>query len=148
MTSTISIPIASPSDDQKFLDPLPNEIIQTIVSYLTRSDCMQYMRVCRSWYDTVPQYFKEHWSSLKLLRHDVYSSNNLWLRCIDGGSHIKQVAFEWFHKQHEIDRIMKLLFVKDCQNIEALGIRVSLLFVFFPTLHLSQKTHILCITYI
>ncbi|KAI9245698.1 hypothetical protein BDA99DRAFT_527877 [Phascolomyces articulosus] len=85
---------------------LPFDIKTEITSYLSQSDCLTCMTVCRTWQKQIPQYAQPVWSQLRLHSSNIvlpYHQHQLWEQCI--GRHVKSVVFDSFQLEDDEERL-------------------------------------------
>ena len=85
---------------QQFMlfDSLSFDILINIFSYLTKTDCLQCMAVCKTWYNDVPGYTENVWTEVDIRRFNTgILKKNLWLRFV--GKHVKKSRFKVFENK-------------------------------------------------
>ncbi|KAI9246732.1 hypothetical protein BDA99DRAFT_576546 [Phascolomyces articulosus] len=102
-----------------FLNKFSFDIITQIFSYLNQRDCLNCMKVCRTWYNDIPQYTAENWRTLRISSQEVIHGliNQRLLRCL--GNHVKNVILITMN-QDKVYTILQILKKSGCHGIESL----------------------------
>ncbi|KAI9246750.1 hypothetical protein BDA99DRAFT_592358 [Phascolomyces articulosus] len=102
-----------------FLNKFSFDIITQIFSYLNQRDCLNCMKVCRTWYNDIPQYTAENWRTLRISSQEVIHGliNQRLLRCL--GNHVKNVILITMN-QDKVYTILQILQKSGCHGIESL----------------------------
>ncbi|KAI9278257.1 hypothetical protein BDA99DRAFT_1784 [Phascolomyces articulosus] len=84
MTTPTTITI----NNDTLFNTLPFDILSHIFSYLTKTESLRCMLVCKTWYADLPQYTKLVWRTLKIRGNVSYfKQSRTWLKFI--GLHVK-----------------------------------------------------------
>ena len=98
------------------------DIVVQITSYLTQTQCLICMEVCRDWYSALPQYTQSSWRTLNLRGREALRSHLRRERCL--GSHVRHVAIMDVYddrKQKALTTLMERLVEWKCTQLESLG---------------------------
>lgn len=111
-TAPSSLPNSSRVD---LLHSLPYDVVVTILSLLTQQDCLRCLEVCQEWCTLIPMYARETlFREIQLDEHLDSSNMSKFL-----GPHVDVVSFN--KKCHRLDRVLDMLYEKQCSNIQRLG---------------------------
>ncbi|KAI9499349.1 hypothetical protein BDB00DRAFT_783411 [Zychaea mexicana] len=101
-----------------FTSALPYDIVSTIFSHVTKSDCLKCMSVSRKWLSHVPQYTSDLWQEVTISSLEALN-NDLLMRCL--GPHLKKLRLRRLNES-EIGMVIHGLVQKSrCDSIRSVG---------------------------
>ncbi|KAI9250998.1 hypothetical protein BDA99DRAFT_541639 [Phascolomyces articulosus] len=116
-----------------FTNRLPFDVVTEIFSLLEQHECLICLKVCRAWYNQVPQFTQEKWKRVQFWPKEKYDQNSttgkisarqydqglqLVKRCL--GSHVTSVKFNRFDNEKVLYKIMQMLIDTGCIQVETL----------------------------
>ncbi|KAI9247439.1 hypothetical protein BDA99DRAFT_542886 [Phascolomyces articulosus] len=95
-------------------DRLTSDILFDIFKYFSQKDCLQCMQICHDWYNVVPTYAHNVWSTINVKGTRRFSWQTLWLEFV--GEHVKELTFtNW--KERGLYTMMQKLLDRGCNNL-------------------------------
>ncbi|KAI8136881.1 hypothetical protein BJV82DRAFT_675418 [Fennellomyces sp. T-0311] len=74
----------------RFPASLPPDIVFDILSYIDQRDCVECLRVCRTWYSEIPLYATDLWKRIAISPESWKRTNTCLIRCL--GPHVTGVS--------------------------------------------------------
>ncbi|KAI8149109.1 hypothetical protein BJV82DRAFT_207618 [Fennellomyces sp. T-0311] len=99
-----------------FMVTFPSETIRVILEYLSKSEHLKCMLVCKRWHERIPDYVFHLWSHLVIASKNWPKTNDCLLRCI--GPHTQNVNID----DAPICSVLRKLKSREC-NIAVLELK-------------------------